>query len=122
MSALVALIGSFILCVGIAVALSPATLRKLIHQAIEYRWLYWVSGLRVLMGGILVVAATETRMPGFITGLGVFLVAAGIALPLLGEERVDRMAAWWLRQSNGMVRTGGSLIAVLGAVVFLASR
>ena len=107
MSNLVALIGFLILGVGIAVVISPAILRKLIHQAIEYRWIYWVSGLRVLMGGILVVAASNTRMPGFITGLGVLLVAAGVSLPLLGEERVDWMASWWLRQSDMIVGVWG---------------
>lgn len=121
MANLVALIGFVFLGVGIAVVLSPATLRKLIHQAIEYRWLYWISGLRVLMGGILVIAASHTRLPGFITGLGVLLVAAGITLPLLGEDRIDSMAAWWLRQSDMMVGIWGVVVAVLGALVIWAS-
>jgi ABC-type xylose transport system permease subunit len=60
-------------------------------------------------------------MPGFITGLGVLLIAAGITLPLLGEERVDRMASWWFRQSDMMVGVWGTVVAILGAVVIWAS-
>ena len=121
MSSLVALIGFLIHGVGIAVILSPPSLRKVIHQAIEYRWLNCLSGLRLLVGGVLVIAASATRMPGFITGLGVLLIAAGITLPLLGEERVDRMASWWFHQSDMMVGVWGTVVAILGAVVIWAS-
>jgi hypothetical protein len=71
----------------------------------------------VLVGGILVVAAPATRLPAFVRGLGVLLIAAGVSIPLLGEARVDRMAAWWLRQTDGMLRAWGALAAILGAVV-----
>jgi len=70
----------------------------------EFRWLYSVSGIRVLVGSILVVAASSTGFPGFVRAFGVTLIVAGISIPLLGEERVDRMAEWWLRQLDWMLR------------------
>lgn len=115
MSSLVVLIGFLILGIGLAVGLSPGVLRGLLHQFLEFRWVYWVSGVRVLAGGILIVAAPATRLPGFVQGLGALLIAAGVSIPLLGEERVNQMAAWWLRQSDQMLRTWGALAVVLGA-------
>ncbi|MBS1214963.1 MAG: hypothetical protein H6R26_3580 [Proteobacteria bacterium] len=117
MSSLVVLIGVLLLGIGLGVMLSPAVLRSLLHQFLEFRWVHWISGLRVLVGGILVVAAPATRLPAFVRGLGVLLIAAGVSIPLLGEARVDRMAAWWLRQTDGMLRAWGALAAILGAVV-----
>ena len=117
MSSLVVPIGVLLLGVGLAVMLSPVALRGLLHQFLEFRWVYWVSGLRVLVGGILVATAPATRLPTFVRGLGVVLIAAGASIPLLGEAHVDRMAAWWLRQTDGMLRAWGTLAAILGAVI-----
>jgi hypothetical protein len=118
---LVALIGFLILAIGFSVIASPAILRGILHRFLESRWLYWVSGLRVLVGGILVIAASATRMPGFVRAFGVLLIAAGVSIPLLGEQRVDRMAEWWLRQSDGMLRGWGLLAAILGTLVLWAA-
>ncbi len=120
MSSLVALIGFLILGIGLAVIVSPTVLRGILHRFLEHRWVYWVSGVRVLVGGVLVLAAPATRMSGFIRAVGVLLIAAGVSIPLLGEERVDRMAEWWLGQSDVMLRAWGEVAAVVGAVVALA--
>ena len=117
MLSLVVLIGFLMLVIGVAVVVSPAVLRGMLHQFLEARWVYWVSGARVLLGSILVVAASSTGFPGFVRALGVILIAAGVTIPLLGEELVNGIAEWWLRQSDGMLRGWGTLAAVLGAVV-----
>jgi hypothetical protein len=117
MSSLVALIGFLILVLGLAVAVLPAALREILHRFLESRWLYWVSGVRVLVGAILVIAASSTAFPGFVRALGVIFIVAGVSIPLLGEERVDRIAEWWLRQSDWMLRAWGVLASVLGALV-----
>jgi hypothetical protein len=117
MSSLVALIGFLVFVIGLAVVISPAALREILHRFLESRWLFWVSGGRILVGGILVVAASSTGFPGFVRALGVVLIAAGVTIPLLGEERVDRIAEWWLRRSDSMLRGWGALAAILGAAV-----
>jgi hypothetical protein len=99
------------------VIVSPAVLRDLLHRFLEYRWAYWVSGLRVLAGAVLVIAAPTTKPPDVILLLGVLLLAAGTSIPFLGKARVDRMAEWRLRQPNGLLRGWGTLAASLGAVV-----
>ncbi|MCG6985380.1 MAG: hypothetical protein LJE61_09315 [Thiocapsa sp.] len=117
MSSLVALMGFLMLAIGLAVLVSPAVLRDLLHGFLEFRWVYWVSGLRVLAGAALVVAAPATKLPDFILLFGVLMLAAGTSIPFLGKARVDGMAEGWLRQSEAMLRAWGALAAVLGAVV-----
>jgi len=46
------------LALGLAVVASPAVLHRLFHQVFEYRRIYLVSGLRILAGGLLVVAGS----------------------------------------------------------------
>jgi hypothetical protein len=117
MSSLVALIGLLILMIGLAVVISPATFRVVLRRFLEGRWLYWASGVRVLVGTVLVLAASSTGFPGLVRALGVILIAAGVSIPLLGEERVDRMAGCWLRRSDWIVRGWGALASVLGALL-----
>ncbi|MGA7979697.1 MAG: hypothetical protein WCA32_05655 [Chromatiaceae bacterium] len=117
MSSLVVLIGILILGVGLSVAALPGTLRTILRPFLEPRWLYWVSGLRVLVGGVLVIAAPVTRLPGFVLGLGVLLVLAGGSIPLLGEARVHRMVEWWRRQPDWMLRAWGTVGVLIGAIL-----
>ncbi len=121
MSVLVLLIGFLVLCIGIIALLSPTSVRPLVIRAIEERWLYWISGIRVLIGGVLVLASSATRMPGFILAIGVLFIVAGVSAPLIGEERVARLADWWCRQSNMVISVWGAVTAALGAVIMLAS-
>jgi hypothetical protein len=121
MASLVALVGFLILPPGAAVMVSPAVLRSLVHQFLEFRWIYVISGLRILAGGLLVVAASATRLPGLVRGLGMLLIIVGVSVPLLGEARVDRMAVWWLRQSDERLRGWGALTTILGAVLMWAA-
>lgn len=117
MSSLAAAIGLLVLGIGLAVIASPGVLRGILRRFLESRWLYWVSGLRVLVGGILIIAAPATRMPGFVGAFGVLLVAAGVSIPLLGEARVDRMAQWWSRQPDWTLRAWGALAAFVGGAL-----
>jgi len=63
MSSLVALIGILILGIGLAVLVSPALLRDLLHRFLEFRWVYWVSGARVVVGVVLIIAAPAIAFP-----------------------------------------------------------
>lgn len=117
MTNLVALIGFLVLVLGLAVIVSPAAFRRALHRFREHRWLYWASAFRLLAGGILVVAASSTAFPGFVRALGVIFIAAGVSIPFLGKERAFRIAEWWLRQPDEMLRGWGILAAVLGALL-----
>jgi hypothetical protein len=121
MSSLIVLIGLVLLGLGLAVSAAPVMLRALLQPLLESRWLYWVSGLRVLVGGVLVVAAPATRLPGFVLGLGVLLMLAGASGPFLGEARVHAMADWWRAQSGSALRTWGALVGLFGAILIWAA-
>jgi membrane protein HdeD len=117
MSSLVVLIGGLLLGLGLAVSVTPAVLRRFLQPFLEPRWRYWMSGLRVLLGGVLVAAAPATRLRGFVLGLGVLLMLAGASVPFLGEGRTRAMADWWGAQSDSALRTWGALAGLVGAIL-----
>jgi hypothetical protein len=117
MSSLVVLIGSLLFGLGLAVSAAPAVLRRLLQPFLDPRWRYWVSGLRVLLGGVLVAAAPATRLPGFVLGFGALLMLAGASVPFLGDTRVRAMADWWGAQSDSALRTWGALAGLAGVIL-----
>jgi hypothetical protein len=77
--------------------------------------------LRVLVGVIFVLAAAETRFPTFIWVLGIVTILAGLALPIIGAERIQWMGRWGLRRSDSMVRLWGAVAGAFGAFVAWAA-
>jgi len=52
--------------------------------------------------------------------LGLLLISSGVALPVVGFERIKKWSAWWLEKPGGAIR-GWSLLAILlGALLVWA--
>jgi len=117
MSIVVAIIGLLIFLIGVAILISPATLRRLIHHFLKKEWLYGVTALRIIFGILFIIAAPDTRAPTFILVLGIIFILAGVAIPLTGTERIHRMAKWWLERSDTTLRLWAIVSVILGAVI-----
>jgi hypothetical protein len=114
MLTIVLIIGLIILGLGVAVLVSPSTLRKLLHHFLKREWLIPVTFLRVIVGIILLIAAPVTRWPIFIYIVGIVFILAGVSIPLIGKEKIESLANWWLEQSDMVLRVWGGIAAVLG--------
>lgn len=117
LASVVFLIGTVIVGIGAAILISPAQLRHTLHWFLERKNLYIVAAIRIIVGVLFILAAPETRLPLFIQVLGVLFVLAGVAILLLGTERIDRMAEWWLARRDNVLRMGALLAVALGGVI-----
>jgi len=64
----------------------------------------------------------EARLPTFVLGFGVLVLIAGIAIPFLGFERIQRLVNFWLRQSNTVLRLWSlGVLGLGGALVWAAA-
>jgi hypothetical protein len=121
MKIIVLFIGIFILVVGIAILISPAALRQLLHKFLEKRWLPYATALRIIVGVIFVFAAPQTKMPQIIWGLGILFILAGIIIPLLGAKRIEGVANWWLGMPDVVLRLWAVLAGILGILIAWAA-
>ena len=117
MAVIVLLIGVLIAGIGIAILSSPARLRRLLHWFLESKNLYAVAAIRVIAGVLFILAAPETRLPMLIQVLGILFILAGVAIPLLGTERVDRLAGWWLARSDSILRLWALVTIAFGGLI-----
>ncbi len=120
MSFLVILIGLLIFGIGVGILFSPATLRQILNNFLLKKWLVPATLLRIFIGIIFLIAAPSTRWPIFIHILGIVFILAGVSIPLLGTEKIERLANWWMERSDAILRVWAAIAAVLGIAILWA--
>jgi len=83
MAAIVLIVGLIVLGMGILVLISPASLKRMLHIFVAKQWWYFVTGVRILVGILFILVASETRSPLFVRTVGVLFILAGLVVPLM---------------------------------------
>ena len=121
MGYLVAIIGLAIAVIGLVGLVEPRKLLGLVDRFwTGERSLYIAAGLRIGIGSVLILASPYTSLPALVTGLGVISFVAGIALMIMGYDRVDRLIRWFGRRPPSVVRVSALFAMLLGVILLLA--
>lgn len=80
-----------------------------------------MAGIRILTGVVFLLAAPDTRMPTLIRVLGGLFILAGVTIPLLGAEQIDKLAGWWLARSDNVLRFWALVAMVFGGLIVWAA-
>jgi hypothetical protein len=119
--ALVAVVGVALAGLGAVSAVVPTQFRRLLQVVKRKRWLNLAMLLRILIGVLMIAASPGARLPRFLLVVGVVTLLSGLLSPLLGHDRLIRMAEWWARRPAGLIRLWGLLALVLGMLVVYAA-
>ena len=117
MAPLIILIGSFLVLVGLVVLIVPRAMTQTLKVFLDRRWIPAASLIRIVLGLVCILGAAETRLPTFVLGFGVLVVIAGIAIPFIGFERIERWVHFWIRQSDAVLRLWSVAVIGLGSVL-----
>jgi hypothetical protein len=112
-------IGVLIIVVGMIGLVHPTTLLAIGQTAITPMGLYIITGLRVGIGLVLLLAAAASRMPRTVRAAGAVIVLAGIATPFFGVDR-SRAVLDWLTAHHGLLRIDALLASALGVFMVYA--
>ena len=122
MSTSVLAVGLLLAALGAGGAVFPVALVSLVSRLTGKWWaLPAGAAIRVGLGGILVLAAEESRHPTVVAGLGVFLIAAGVLVLVLGRKRIERWIAWWTMLPGWAVRLSAGATLAFGLVLIRAA-
>jgi uncharacterized protein YjeT (DUF2065 family) len=117
MAVIVLIVGLIVLGMGILVLISPASLKRMLHIFVAKQWWYFVTGIRILVGILFILVASETRSPLFVRTVGVLFILAGLVVPLMGAARIQRLVSWWLERSDATLRLWALFSIVFGAAI-----
>jgi len=117
MAPFIVLIGAFLVLVGLVVLVVPQAMRQTLKVFLHRKWVPAASLIRIVLGLVLIFGASATRLPTFVLGFGVLVVIAGIAIPFIGFERIERLVHFWIRQSDAVLRLWSVAVIGLGSVL-----
>ncbi len=112
---IVAGFGMFIVAVSLFVVASPNTLPEFAETFLTPAGLGFAAAFRILLGLLLWAAADASRTPRAFRVLGVLFVIGGLAIPLIGVERMTSMVDWGKAQGDLFLRLDAVVGLTLGA-------
>lgn len=122
MAPLIALIGIFLILIGFVVLVAPRAMRQTLKVFLDRKWMPLASIVRIVLGLVCIFGARDTRLFAFVLGFGILILLSGVAVPVIGFDRIERLATFWLRQSNSVFRLWSvTVVALGGALVWAAA-
>lgn len=124
MKAVVIVIGSVEVAIGILGVAAPAVLLDIGRSLETPTVLYVIGVLRVMLGFVLMGAAAISRTPKAFRVVGALLAILGFLTPFFGVERSRALLEWWAANGFGYVRAaaGGAIAFGLFLILAVASR
>jgi hypothetical protein len=117
----VAAVGLVVFMLGVLGVARPQALIGLVDRPWRSRGgLYLAVVVRIALGILLLAAASSTRFPWTVGALGIVSLAAAVAMPFLGYERLRKFIEWWLVRGDGFVRAWSLVACLFGAFLIYA--
>jgi len=117
---LVKLFAIAIIIHGCFLMLRPENLKVMLSWVKEGNRLYLIAAVRLIIGAILMIAASECRIEGIVLVLGVILFFSGVAGFMLKKEGMMKIVAWGEKRSLHDVRVIGTVALAFGVLIALA--
>jgi len=115
MTFVVAIFGLVVAGLGLAGIASPERLLALVTRSQADLGPYGLAGLRLLVGGALLLAAPPSRAPLYLTILGGISLVSGALTPFVGSRRFEAILDWWRARPAWAIRLWSAFVVVFGS-------
>jgi hypothetical protein len=99
---------------------SPARLLEIARRFQTPSGIYAATGVRLVLGLALFLAAPGSRAPAVLEVLGIVIMVAGLITPMFGLERFRRILDWWSAQGPGFLRAWAACVMAFGLYLIYA--
>ena len=106
--------GFAVTLVGLAGVIAPQQFRRVLGKWSGQKRFLFAVVVRLVFGALLLSELVALRFPAVMKIIGGISFLAGVVLLLLGQDRLDRLVAWWLRQPDTLLRISTGLATVFG--------
>jgi hypothetical protein len=110
----VGLFGLVVGALGILGLLAPERLMARVRRVATPGGIWFVAGIRLLFGALLLLAADASRAPLYLTLLGGLSLISGVLTPILGPRRAAVMIDWFEARPAGFVRAWCGFVIAFG--------
>ena len=113
-------VGLVIALLDAAAVVAPTLQLAVAESLLNPVGLYVVAGGRVVIGTVILLAAGVSRAPIALRILGIFIIIAGFATPIIGVERSRALLEWWVSQGEGLMRAAAGIVMLIAASLIYA--
>lgn len=117
----VKLFGAVIACMGIIFLINPKTLKQYISFWKQAKRLQTGGIISILFGAILLIAAPQCKLTGFITVLGIWSIIKGVLLLTLNKKKIYTYLDWWLNKPTLSTRSLGFIALAFGVLLIYSA-
>jgi hypothetical protein len=110
-------LGALVMCFGAWAMVQPFSLTQIADLFLTRGGLWAAVALRVAFGVLLWMSAPASRMPRTLRVLGALFVLGGLALPVVGLERMQGIAEWGAVQDGSVLRVVALMAVGLGTFI-----
>jgi hypothetical protein len=114
-------IAALLILVGLTGVLYPEGLMDLMKYSFTSTGIYVAAITRMVLGGLLLVAATATRTPKTVRVIAVIIFLAGVATALVSPERAQVLKDWWLSHGPDALRIAACFPLAVGFFILVAT-
>jgi hypothetical protein len=114
-------IAALMVLFGLTGVLWPEGLMQLATYSCTSTGLYVVGAVRIILGGLLFVAAAATRTPKTVRVIGLIILIGGIATVLIPAERALAMKDWLLARGPDTLRIAACFPLAVGIFLGLSA-
>jgi len=118
---LVRLFGIVMVAFGVIYLISPQATKKYMAFWTKGRRIYTGGGLSILIGIILLLAASQCRLVWFVILIGIWALIKGIVLLVLGPEKLKSRINWWTERPVGVLRLLSLLVLAIGVLLIYSA-
>ena len=120
MAHIVWLIGALMAVTGIAALFKPVWMRQMLILVNKGRLVYAVAAVKIVIGVIFLILATQCRMPKVIIALGILTAGGSILFCLLPFAKIRRFMNWWIARPLWLYRVWGVAATLVGGLILYA--
>ena len=117
MAILVKLLGIVLVAFGAVYFAKPDIMKQYIAFWKKGKRLYAGAAASLLIGIILLLAASQCAVSWFVTAFGILALIKGIFLFVLKPEKVMPMMEWWLQKPVAFLRGHAIMAIVIGVLL-----
>ena len=111
------LLGIFWIVMGTLLVFVPKLLKRKLFVKLQNIPLKKIGSVPLIIGVLLVLAASHNRYTAFVVILGLLAIAKGIGC-IVATEKMQKIQDWWLNKaSNNIYRILGIVIILIGSIV-----
>ncbi len=114
-------IAALLILVGLTGVLYPEGLMDLMKYSFTSAGIYVAAITRMVLGALLLVAATATRTPKTIRVIAVIIFLAGVATALVSPDRAQVLKDWWLSHGPDALRVAACFPLAVGFFILFAT-